>query len=64
MAATDSMTLLQSSDELYDVGAKEAAIEEELSSKLADDEGMKMLAEELPKMIKKLKEFEKKQDFW
>jgi uncharacterized coiled-coil protein SlyX len=63
MAATDSMTLLQSSDELYDVGAKEAAIEE-LSSKLADDEGMKMLAEELPKMIKKLKEFEKKQDFW
>jgi len=39
-------------------------LEEELSSKLADDEGMKMLAEELPKMIKKLKEFEKKQDFW
>ena len=53
---------LSKSDELYDVGAKEAAIEEELSSKLADDEGMKMLAEELPKMIKKLKEFEKKQD--
>jgi len=25
---------------------------------------MKMLAEELPKMIKKLKEFEKKQNFW
>jgi hypothetical protein len=55
---------LSESDELYDVGAKEAAIEEELSSKLADDEGMKMLAEELPKMIKKLKGFvEKKQDF-
>jgi hypothetical protein len=55
---------LSESDELYDVGAKEEAIEEELSSKLADDEGMKMLAEELPKMIKKLKEFvEKKQDF-
>ena len=54
---------LSESDELYDIGAKEAAIEEELSSKLADDEGMKMLAEELPKMIKKLKEFaEKKQD--
>lgn len=56
---------LSESDELYDVGAKEAAIEEELSSKLADDEGMKMLAEELSKMIKKLKEFaEKRQDFW
>jgi hypothetical protein len=55
---------LSGSDELYDVGAKEAAIEEELNSKLADDEGMKMLAEELPKMIKKLKEFaEKKQHF-
>jgi hypothetical protein len=55
---------LSESDELYDIGAKEAAIEEELSSKLADDEGMKMLAEELAKMIKKLKEFaEKKQDF-
>jgi hypothetical protein len=54
---------LSESDELYDVGAKEAAIEEELSSKLADDEGMKMLAEELPKIIRKLKEFvEKKQD--
>ena len=56
---------LSESNELYDVGAKEAVIEEKLSSKLADDEGMKMLAEELPKMIKKLKEFaEKKQDFW
>jgi len=56
---------LSKSDELYDVGAKEAAIEEELGSKLADDEGTKMLAEELSKMIKKLKEFaEKKQDFW
>ena len=51
---------LSESEELYDVGAKEAAIEEELSSKLADDEGMKMLAEELPKMIKKLKEFVEK----
>jgi hypothetical protein len=48
---------LSKSDELYDIGAKEAAIEEELSSKLADDEGMKMLPEELPKMVKKLKEF-------
>jgi len=54
---------LTESDELYDIGAKETAIEEELSSKLTDDEGMKMLAEELPKIIKKLKEFvEKKQD--
>jgi hypothetical protein len=54
---------LSKSDELYDVGVKEARIEEELSSKLGDDEGIKMLAEELPKMIKKLKEFvEKKQD--
>ena len=48
---------LSESDELYDIGAKEAAIEQELSSKLADDEGMKVLVEELPKMIKKLKEF-------
>jgi hypothetical protein len=56
---------LSESDELYDIGTKEAAIEEKLSSKLADDEGMKMLAEELAKMIKKLKEFaEYKQDFW
>jgi hypothetical protein len=48
---------LSQSDELYDIGTKEAAIEEELSSKLVNDEGMTMLAEELPKMIKKLKEF-------
>ena len=54
---------LSKSDELYDVDAKEEAIKEELSSKLAEDEGMKMLAEELPKIIKKLKEFvEKKQN--
>jgi hypothetical protein len=51
---------LSESDELYDVGAKEAAIEEELSSKLADDEGMKMFAEELSKIIKELKEFAEK----
>ena len=51
---------LSESDELYDVDAKEEAIKEELSSKLAEDEGMKMLAEELPKMIKQLKEFVEK----
>ncbi len=47
---------LSESSELFDAADKETEIEEKLSKKLADDEGMKMIAEELPKLIKELKE--------
>lgn len=54
---------LSKADELYVADAMENAIEENLSNKLADDEGMKMMAEKLPELIKVLKELqEKKKD--
>jgi hypothetical protein len=51
---------LSKSDQLYDADAKEAEIGEELGDKLAADEGMKMLAVELPKIINRLQEFAEK----
>jgi len=47
---------LSESDELYDSAAMETSFEENLSNKLSNDKGMKMIAEKLPELIKVLKD--------
>jgi hypothetical protein len=47
---------LSESDELYDAADKEAEIEEKLSSKLASDEGMKLVASKLTELRNELQE--------
>ena len=51
---------LSESDRLYDVAEKEVEIEEKLSSKLANDEGMKFVASKLTEVCNKLRELRDK----
>lgn len=47
---------LSESDKLYDAADKEAEIQEKLSSKLASDEGMKLVASKLMELRNELRE--------